>query len=67
MGLISASPISNTEDRNILRDKFAMAALTGIIAAREGVNSAAFCWEANEVAEDAYDLADAMLKAREAK
>ena len=43
-----------------LRDQFAMAALTGALAGRV-VN------ERTEWARAAYELADAMLKAREAK
>lgn len=46
-----------------LRDYFAAKALNGLLAAslmHEGV------WKQNEVAETAYEIADAMLKAREA-
>ena len=43
----------------ILRDQFAMAALTGVIAPTMGT------WNANKVAQSCYLIADAMLKQRE--
>jgi len=43
-----------------LRDEFAMAALTGILACPEG------CGNYQTMCDDAYKCADAMLKAREA-
>jgi len=45
-----------------LRDKFAMAALTGLLAARSYHGTV----DARVYAADAYILADAMLKQREA-
>lgn len=44
------------------RDKFAMAALSGIIASEQGES---FYYNIQRAAERAYELADAMLKARE--
>ena len=44
-----------------LRDQFAMAALTGIMANHESWGNA------QERAERAYEIADAMMKEREAK
>jgi hypothetical protein len=48
------------EKRNLLRDQFAMAALTGLIMRNGGLLP-------KIVAEDAYYIADAMLEEREAK
>ena len=48
-------------DQPSLRDRFAMAALTGIMAKHES------WFSPQERAELAYELADAMMKEREAK
>jgi len=48
-----------------LRDKFAMAALTGTIASAGGIEDDKF--EFSNAARTAYDYADAMLKARGAQ
>ena len=50
------------EEAKELRDRFAMAALTGLI-----INNLAQQYTPQDNAEDAYRYADAMLKAREAK
>ena len=59
MPTVTLSPISLTAvpvyDRT--RDEFAMAALTGLLAAN---------WNPSRIPAEAYALADAMLKQREA-
>ena len=49
-------------DNATLRDKFAMSALTGLMA-----NADWFRYEEDNVAERCYAIASAMLKAREGK
>lgn len=49
------------EARETLRDRFAMAAMTGVIAPTQGT------WNANRVAQSCYQIADAMMVAREAE
>ncbi len=48
-----------------LRDQFAMAALSGVIAKSRGFNGSAFSSEYEEYVCEAYKYADAMLKQRE--
>jgi len=66
VGRIRTGPVTPlTEHRVIieqvtLRDQFAMAALTGLLANPVGIG-----W--SQCAEDCYQMADKMLKAREAK
>jgi hypothetical protein len=58
---ILTTPQMVVDDPKTLRDKFAMAALTGIVQ-REGGNRNMLV-----SALEAYDYADAMMQAREAK
>lgn len=51
---------NNRAEKTRLRDKFAAKALQGIVAAEYG-----HCVRAQTWAKDAYEVADAMLKARE--
>ncbi len=48
-----------------LRDQFAMAALSGVIAKSRGFNGSAFSSEYEEYVCEAYKYADTMLKQRE--
>jgi hypothetical protein len=50
-----------------LRDYFAAAALTGVLQARALLNGPDSLGFQEDVAEECYELADAMLQAREAK
>lgn len=47
-----------------LRDQFAIAALPGLIAQAEAVNSDGWSWRTGTLAGDAYAFADDMLAAR---
>lgn len=47
-----------------LRDQFAIAALPGLIAQAEAVNSDGWSWRTGTLAGDAYAFADDMLSAR---
>jgi len=58
----SPTPFSTVRVYDRTRDEFAMAALTGLVAARSYHGAI----EASVYASDAYILADAMLKQREA-
>jgi len=49
------------EKRIVLRDQFAMAALTGLIPTIKAIG-----WNPREMAQEAYRFADAMLEARKA-
>lgn len=53
-----------SEDRKAVRDYFAAAALQGLISAARGLDGIVNYSE-TVIAENAYALADAMLKARE--
>lgn len=53
----------NSNDKATLRDKFAMAALQGIVSTGKYAETGWSC-TMKGIAESAYDLADAMMKAR---
>jgi len=53
-------PLTTVPVHDRLRDEFAMAALTGLLASKNAFNDAAY------TANHAYAFADAMLKQREA-
>jgi hypothetical protein len=54
---LSPGPLPTVRVCDRLRDEFAMAALTGLLAAN---------WNPSIIPEQAYAIADAMLKQREA-
>jgi hypothetical protein len=56
-------PLTFTGEKPTLRDQFAMAALTGLIADTD----TEYDYALKEIPVLAYDYADEMLKAREAK
>lgn len=60
-------PARDTMAREELRDKFAMAALTGILVNIESTDSVDRGGLRKIVADAAYRVADAMLEARKAK
>lgn len=63
--LISNAKNAAARERRELRDKFAMAALSGLLAYSREDGDDCSNMKAKDVAETAYDYADAMLEARE--
>ncbi len=57
------SPARRSPPDLTLRDQFAMAALTGLLAYADG-DRLSERWDHNDFAEEAYSYADAMMKAR---